>query len=773
METLRGNSFPALRLKQSLAQREHKKNSSLDQAQAGMPPRHSCSLSPNSSLVDISPPSTPSPRRSFVHPGSSSTASPSIAPHPLHTLSPPSLMYPSQSKPQPFCEGDDSKKASAKSDISSPCPSHVASTPKPTLPEVAIARPSVESLSLEQHLHDHCDAGQKEAAMQSFILERFLPAAKAVAADHDCAFYTTKSSATMPSSTPYSPKRNSTKNTLPLLSVIKSRSPSTLNASKSVTWSPLPVCQDVCETESFEHEAEAPTKSCGSFCVGLKTALSRVHKVVHTSAYSNKSRAKLSSHGTSSDEEEEGVVSKVKVLAQSTQKQRSAHTLASMSFPSSSVTSVTLDDWSSRFMATSRSSMATSRSGFRKGDGNIIDNSPADSLTSSNSAPLRNQSVKSHSSSPNTPTQRPPPTDNTDQNNSMRPPMNAKQTPGEISLEGRLLHNASRQTASGSSSQDPASRADSKACCNVVEGTSGGASLEGRSQRNAFRRTTSGSSLQGPAGRAGSEGSLVHCNAGEGALKDRDCTEDDDEHEFHDALNRFDTPGDATPLADKSPNTQKASGLEQEEEEGEESSAHHASAGSVLHATAAKQKPGQARVDSGKESCSQKMNGVYSVHPSSAPPILKLQCTTSNGNKQWASPSVLGWPLGFTRFQSDIKTTFSQEHAKHDDRFVASPRFASNVSSPPVPPSPAAGSWLGKAMALKASKPSTLATLQQKETSASVKKNLEFILLDAKKEVRWEDVVKGSQMHSEQFRLSEEIRHSHPSNRSAMKPLRL
>lgn len=245
---------------------------------------HSQTMSPSAStFAELSPPSTPS------------RLIPSPVP-PLYTSSPShasSSMYPTHSKSQPFCEDGQlaPQKNCTQSDTSSMCgPCHC--TSMPTTPKVATARASLESVSLEQHLQ-HSDTGREEA-MQSFILERFLPAAKAMATDHDRTVYTaSKHHALKPSMTSHVSIPKSTKNTSRLHSI-----PSASSASKGVTWS----SQDEDETDD-----EGPTKSSGFFCVGLKTAISRVHKVVQPSAHSmsrSKCRAApLSSHEAISVEE--------------------------------------------------------------------------------------------------------------------------------------------------------------------------------------------------------------------------------------------------------------------------------------------------------------------------------------------------------------------------------------------------------------------------------------------------------------------------------------
>ncbi|KAI5075422.1 hypothetical protein GOP47_0009498 [Adiantum capillus-veneris] len=340
----------------------HMSHSRIKEQRAGAPHERNHQQSRVSHASKCAPtmalsPSIQSPTSPFVHLDSTSTASLShLAPRSHSSAHNALRLNPSQS-------------LTTESDASSTSACH-ATSPH----EVPIEDVFSERVSLEKHLQ-HGDAGREEA-LQSFILERFLPAAKIVAADHDRTMYSSGRHPimTMPSTVRYS---SATMKDAPVHS---KKSPS------NVAWSRSFYEDDEDYNDSVS--SEMPAKSCGFFCAGLKSAMSRSNNIAHQSLLRNKSRVptQSSSHGTSSDEED--LLPKVKVMMQGTQKQRGIFGPAPASFATRSPTPPTIQDSERRRAANLNKSFA------RGPAGNSVQ-----SLTHLNSRPSLNLCIKCHNSS--------------------------------------------------------------------------------------------------------------------------------------------------------------------------------------------------------------------------------------------------------------------------------------------------------------------------------------------------------------------------------------
>ncbi|MCO5570920.1 hypothetical protein L7F22_024650 [Adiantum nelumboides] len=151
----------------------------------------------------------------------------------------------------------------------------------------------------------------------------------------------------------------------------------------------------------------------------------------------------------------------------------------------------------------------------------------------------------------------------------------------------------------------------------------------------------------------------------------------------------------------------------------------------------------------------------YPLSPRTASPIFPAKCQ---------SGSTVGWPLGISTYESS-KLEGSPDHIGSEKR-VKKYAPGSQLPSLPLPPAPK-GSWLGKAMARNASSTSPLATVQQKYKVASARKKLDFLVAVQNSERQWEDVVKGSRVQTGHLRFSEELHQHHPLNHSAILPLKL
>ncbi|KAI5071519.1 hypothetical protein GOP47_0013770 [Adiantum capillus-veneris] len=151
----------------------------------------------------------------------------------------------------------------------------------------------------------------------------------------------------------------------------------------------------------------------------------------------------------------------------------------------------------------------------------------------------------------------------------------------------------------------------------------------------------------------------------------------------------------------------------------------------------------------------------YPLSPKTVSPIFPAKCQ---------SGSALGWPLGISSYQSN-RLESSPDLIDQDNKMQQYVPGL-HIPSPPLPPSPK-GSWLGKAMAKNASNTSPLATVQQKYKVASARRKLDFLVANENSEKRWEDVVKGSQVQTGHLRFSEELHQHHPLNHSEIQPLKL
>ncbi|MCO5596352.1 hypothetical protein L7F22_050413 [Adiantum nelumboides] len=706
----------------------------------------------------MSPRSAPSPTSPLVHLDSPSTTSLSHLPPRSYA----SAQYSPQPSP-PHC-------LTTESDVSSASACHAVSTSH----EVPIHNVSSQGgVSLEQHLQ-HGDAGREEA-MQSFILERFLPAAKTVAADYDRSMYCAgrhpipASSSTIWHSS----------STLKAATLHPMRNPSKLYASKNVTWS-----HSVCEDDAGYDDSvisENPATSCGFFCAGLKSAMSRPHNIARTSGQAvlrNKNRGTLSSsHGTTSSEEED-LLPKVKVMMQGTEKQRGIFESAPTSFPSSS-SSITMQDALPR-------SAAYRNKNFAGG--------PAGNHAESNTRPSLNRCIKCNASSSlhQTPKKGPPSGD------SIASQQNVQNLRCIYSGNGVDVgcnhHNTQKQTQAGLKASED---------CQWNASNPPVSSKDSPSQAEDIK--------EGP-------------GVSESALKDRFCSEDD-ELEFYDASSKFDTSYIIQSNAHPSQNAQVS--LLSDEHVLVETDLPCIRQCEILSFDADCE--GQVEVprrdqpeNNDKESsviqqdCRltyRQGNAQSSNIERSSMSFLYSKNTPHKYDKSSSSPKP-GWPLGISSFQAgtrkalpqetknfsddcvantksqaakmaeerwtldgrcltDSNTVFAitEEETNHCEKCAAKTRFSLGMLAPPDPPSPTTSSWLGKVLASKASKPSYLTTLGRDTKLLSAQK-LDFILpSERRKELRWEDVVKGSQMHPEHFSFSEEIRHHHPANQDAMKPL--
>ncbi|MCO5568227.1 hypothetical protein L7F22_021923 [Adiantum nelumboides] len=704
----------------------------------------------------MSPRSSPSPTSPLVHLDSPSATSLSHLPPRSYA----SAQYSPQPSP-PHC-------LTTESDVSSASACHAVSTPH----EVPIQNVSSRGVSLEQHLQQG-DAGREEA-MQSFILERFLPAAKTVAADYDRTMYCAgrhpipASSSTIWQSS----------STLKAASVHSKRNPSKLYASKNVTWSHS-VCED---DEGYDDSvrSEIPTTSCRFFCAGLKSAMSRPHNIARTSAQAvlkNKSRGTLSSsHGTSSEEDD--LLPKVKVMMQGTKKQMGIFESAPTSFPSSS-SSITTQDAVPRSAAYQNTSFA---------------GGPVGNHMESNTRPSLNRCIKCNASSSlhQTPKKGPPSCDSIASQQSVQ---NLRCVYSGNGVDVCRNHfNTQQQTQAGLKVND---------YCHWNAPSPPVSSKDLPSQAEDIK--------EGP-------------GVSESALKDRFCSEDD-ELEFYDASSKFDTSNPIQSDAHPSQNAQVS--LLSDEHVLVETDLPCIREGGILSFDAdcegqveapRRDQPENNDKESSVVLQSSRLtyrqgNAQSSNIERSSMSFLYGKNTPHKYDKSSSSPKP-GWPLGISSFQagtrkarpqetkkfsddcvantksqaakmaeerwtldgrcltdSNIVCAITEEETNHCERCVAKTRFSPDVLAPPDPPSPTTSSWLGKVLASKASKPSYLTTLGRDAKLVSAQK-LDFILpSERRKELRWEDVVKGSQMHPEHFSFSEEIRHHHSANQVAMKPL--
>lgn len=726
---------------------------------------------------------------------------------------------------------------------------------EPKTPEIADASTAV-GVSLKQHVRQ--DDAVREEAMRSFILDRFLPAAKAVAADHESSMSVASRNrvlapfSSMPQPTHKAPSSNR----------IKSRAQPPSNAFEGV--SPSRSLHSKQQEKGRFHSHDS-MKSCGFFCVGLKTALFRAHRTVSASARTisrSKGRASRPSihvkiaredNNSTSSDEKEAVVQKVKPMEQGIHKQWSALTSASISYSPSSPTTAT-------FQGSSPSYAASVKENFPRDGSASVGGSPVHSITSSGSTPLQNQSGKCSLKGSALHHQN-------GRHNFIGSPLHDHI--GVASLGGTPLHEQAVATSLGVTVPE-----DQGDTCNLggtplpdhARGTplhdqAGGTSLKGTPLHDqAGGINMNNSPLQDQAGRTSSKSSPAHDYTvkSQSPGQDQDGTEDD-EPPFYDALSGFNsvrsTTGNVTSYTVGSPKSQneafgfpsdwtndeagftdasshfetprastseyksvgsdagygregwqsqkslgvKTSSLSQRVgkvlrlETGREQEGMHdkdnpnshlsreqGASADPVYVTELQQRHKQQQLDSRKESSSrmmrrpslENMNGICPSNTS--PPIFPAKCQNNmpNGREKWASANNMGWPLGISSCHSGIQRNCSQEQQKSYDRFVP----GLNMPSPPLPPSPT-GSWLEKAITMNASKPSPLATLQQKDKTKTVsaRKKLEFLSTDAAvAELRWEDVVKGSQMQPGHSRFSEELHHHHhPSNLNALKPLRL
>lgn len=746
------------------AQKEYQHTRDFDASQSApvkLKPSHYALSMP----TGLSPLSTPSPRDPFVQLDSTSTNSLSHLAPGSHVSAAKILQ---QSPP-----GD----TSTESDVNSESVCGNACRAASLRHEVPLDDFLLRRVSLEQHLQQG-DAGRDEA-MQSFILERFLPAAKIVAADHDRTIYSAgkRRVAGLPSTMQHPSTSISTMKAAPVHSQTSMRSP-TLIAPNSVLWSYRPrPCHDE-ENESVNHEL--PAKSCGLFCAGLKSAMSRAHNVAHTSTHSM-SRTKdrviqSSSHGTNSDAEV--LPPRVKVRMQDTRKQRGEITPVLVSSSSSSPTAATVQDALPRHAASLNKSFARGPAG-----------NTAYSRTHLDSPRLLNLCIKCHSNS-----------------SSHQLPIHGP--PHEYVRD----HNSSGQSLQTLRWIQPCN--DISVCCHC----DGVKHMLGEYSDNEYNAVVTGED-QDPDRQADmSESPVHHRNVSESASGHQYCPEDD-ELEFYDAVSKFDmstsTVSNALPLQKSLSAKFENASVRWSSDEHDLVETHDAYRrkeeilafdadhdGGLTPPPALKHKCGSVS-RCGNDVCAQPRKCADSTSSN------LCRMSTPIEPKVASSLPVLGWPLGISSFQTatsrDLRqelTTYdakmAQEHGRRDGRCettpdisctkkaspregtkdcnkcVVNPSFSMELLSPPLPPSPTMSSWLGKALAMKASKTSCLATLQQEEKVVSAKKKLEFTSpSEVKKGVRWEDVVKGSQMHPEQYSFSEEIRHHHPANQNAMKPLTL
>ncbi|KAH7295765.1 hypothetical protein KP509_27G064500 [Ceratopteris richardii] len=802
--------------------------------------------------------STPSPTHPFIYLDSTSTASLSHLLPPSHTSS-----QNGQRK--------SSRRTSASSDSSSLSPERSPSKPQ----EVVVGSVFPKSVSIEQHLQRN-HAGRDES-MQDFILQRFLPAAKAVAEDHDCTAYSPGKHHLSPMSSTTS--RSSFRKAIPKADYVHEKkntsSPTSAGVSKTVTWSPRLSSNEEGDSESVEHVAS--TKNCGIFRVGLKTAASRVNNLVNSSAHAlSKSKSSggtaSSSHETSSDEDD--IIPKVKVLSESSRKQR----FNSLSVPSSSspTTTATLDTIQKRASSLKKDPGQThlihSKNAYSALDSSPMFSQCVASPSNCQINELQANAITMQGSSLSVPSSSSPTTTATLDTIQKRA-SSLKKDPGQT----HLIHSKNAYSALDSSpmfSQCVASPSncqinelqanaitmqgsschDTDNCKSALQGSSyhdfvncdnvsSGSSLNNHFSQNGddFEASKRASPCPGPI----KEGCLRQATT-----KDTFKSPSEDENiEFFDALSRFDTLG--SPRSNvtsqengstKSHNDTK-SPLKQNVGEHDLIQTHPACIGRVENSGS-----NVYFKDNEVVPCKGHSEGSTKGGSMTPAPVV-LQKRTKKypqdgkdghrmGNpstqKTPSSSSVLGWPLGITSFQqgaglahkqvmkegtngdssnihvgsakaqtegqgnSDRRNfndnlniqytskTSSEKVTKAFGKCDVNTSFLMNgldpalplkvsigVSSPPVPPAPR-GSWLGKALALKESKPASLVTLQAEERVLPVKKKVGFTLTGGeKKEVKWEDVVKGSHMHPEKFSFTENRHHHHPANQNPLKPLTL
>lgn len=166
-----------------------------------------------------------------------------------------------------------------------------------------------------------------------------------------------------------------------------------------------------------------------------------------------------------------------------------------------------------------------------------------------------------------------------------------------------------------------------------------------------------------------------------------------------------------------------------------------------------------------KRGASRSVNSKSSSHAIAVTPVFPSKCqknrsiASASGLPQQISTgnmADIGWPLGISGYPPLKTSTKGKEESK--ERGATKGENNMVVPSPPLPPSPAGGSWLRKA--LSSNTHSRLAGLH------AVAKKVESIPRPGNK---WEDIVKGSHVQPGHLRFSEELHHHPPSNSTSSK----
>ncbi|KAH7421401.1 hypothetical protein KP509_13G055500 [Ceratopteris richardii] len=167
------------------------------------------------------------------------------------------------------------------------------------------------------------------------------------------------------------------------------------------------------------------------------------------------------------------------------------------------------------------------------------------------------------------------------------------------------------------------------------------------------------------------------------------------------------------------------------------------------------------RAFSGSKTCSSGTNAipVTPIFPSKCQKN-RMMASASGLPRQILTENMLdvGWPLGLSGYPLQKISTKSKAESKPKKGWNAS---AVVVPCPPLPPSPAGGSWLRKALSSGSlnQAPSLLAKKSPIPNSPNSSRSSHQNNNDNK----WEDIVKGSHIQPGHLRFSEELQHQSPT----------